>query len=199
MSDAARAFFDAIAPRYDREFARPREELRPRMIRLVALLGPPRDVLDLGVGTGRELSYLLDAGHRVVGLDFSDKMLAECARRARPIPCVHADLWRRLPFGDASFDAVLALFGTLAHAPHPGALAELGGEVARVLRPRGLFFAEAPAPAWARAHPTFVDAPTGARIDVTAPGPEEWRAAFAAFELDVGETPEELTVVARRA
>jgi len=196
MSDA-RAFFDAIAPRYDRVYARPREEMRPRMERLLALLGSPRDVLDLGVGTGRELSALLDAGHRVVGVDVSEKMIALCNQRTRPIRCLRADFWSGLPLPDASFDAVLALYGTLAHAPRAGALADLAREIARVLRPGGLFHAEAPTPAWAAAHPAFVDEATGARIAVVAPSADEWRAAFARFDVELTESGEELSVSAR--
>ena len=197
-AERTRAFFDAIASRYDRVFSRPRDESRPRMARLLSLLGPPRDVLDLGVGTGRELSELLDAGHRVVGVDVSEKMLALCNQRARPIRCVLADFWRGLPFGDASFDAVIALFGTLAHARRAGALDDLAREALRVLRPGGLFFAEAPTPAWASAHPTFEDEATGARIDVIAPTMDAWRASFAAFDVAIAETSDELTIVGRR-
>ena len=77
-------------------------------------------MLDLGVGTGRELSALQDAGYAPVGLDASPAMLALCARRARPVPLVQADLWGALPFDDAAFDAAIALHGTLAHAPDAG-------------------------------------------------------------------------------
>jgi SAM-dependent methyltransferase len=192
-------FFDAIAARYDRDFARPRDEMRPRMERLLARLGPERDVLDLGVGTGPELHHLLDAGHRVVGVDVSEQMIALCNRRARPIRSVRADFWRGLPADDASFDAVIALFGSLAHPPAPSeeAYAALAREVARVLRPRGLFYAESPTPAWAAEHPVFEDGRTGARIRVVGPSAEAWRGAFAGFDVEVTEAEGELTVVAR--
>lgn len=145
---SAREFFDAIAPRYDRVYGLERDASRARMSRILDLLAPSSDVLDLGVGTGRELPALLDAGHRPVGLDFSPEMLALCRKRGRAVPLVEADLWQRLPFDDASFDAVIALHGTLAHPPDDEALARLPGEIARVLRPGGVFAAEVPTPAW---------------------------------------------------
>jgi SAM-dependent methyltransferase len=82
-----------------------------------------------------------------VGLDVSEAMLALCARRTRPVPLVHADLWERLPFDDASFDACLALHGTLAHPPNEEAYGLFAREVGRVVRAGGVFVVEAPAPA----------------------------------------------------
>jgi len=142
------AFFDAIAERYDRDYARTRDELRESVARALALIPRTGRILDLGVGTGCELPMLLDAGHEVVGLDISKAMLALCERRSRPVRVILGDLWQRLPFDDASFDAVLALFGTLSHAPSAEARAELPFEVARVLRPGGVFVAEVPTSAW---------------------------------------------------
>jgi SAM-dependent methyltransferase len=141
-------FFDAIASRYDRDYALPREHSRPRLARLLELLGPPGRVLDLGVGTGRELPALLDAGHEVRGLDLSPAMIALCNQRSRAIPVVQGDFWEPLPFEAASFDAVIALHGTLAHAPSDAALAPFAAEVGRVLREGGTFVAEVPRPSW---------------------------------------------------
>ncbi len=191
----ARAFFDAIAPRYDRVFAREPAELRAHVDRALTAIGEaPRDVLDLGVGTGLELPRLLDAGHRVVGVDVSPEMIALCNKRSRPIRCVEADFWQGLPFDDASFDAVIALFGTLAHAPDEKALARLAGEVGRVLREGGVFFAEVPSPKWADAHPAFVDEKTGERIAIRAQPASAWREAFAEFEGSIDDRDAELEI-----
>lgn len=143
-----RGFFDAIARRYDHDYALPKEESRPRLARLLEVLGAPKRILDLGVGTGRELPALLDAGHEVQGLDLSPAMIALCNKRGRSIPVVVGDLWEPLPFAPASFDAVIALHGTLAHAPSDASLAPFGAELDRVLGGKGVFVAEVPRPSW---------------------------------------------------
>lgn len=143
-------FFEAVAGRYDRAYALPTAESRRRMERVLAALPPaPLRVLDLGVGTGRELAALLDAGHSPVGIDASPAMLARCERRARPVPLVLADFWQPpLPFDEASFDAALALHGTLAHPADAAALEGLARELARVVRKGGTFVGEVPQPGW---------------------------------------------------
>lgn len=176
-------------------------------------------VLDLGVGTGRELSALLDAGHEPVGLDISPRMLEACARRARPVPLVLGDLWGKLPFRDGAFDAALALFGTLAHPPSDDALARFPSELARVLRSGGVFVAEVPSPAWLhalRGGPLEVgdfrltrtaddrmlheDRVVGVAIEARVLSPERWQALFGpAFAVRVDAADEnELFIVATR-
>lgn len=147
----AAPFFDAIAGRYERDYALSSAESRRRMervLRELAFAPAPLRVLDLGVGTGRELTALLDAGHAPTGLDASRAMLDCCARRARPVPLVLADLWAPLPFEEGAFDAAVALHGTLAHPPDDQAVARLAGELARVVRAGGALVFEVPSPAW---------------------------------------------------
>jgi SAM-dependent methyltransferase len=143
-------FFDAIAHRYDRVYAPSAAESLQRMTRVLAALprGPLR-LLDLGVGTGRELASLLDAGHEPTGVDSSSAMLERCSRRARPARLVCADFWQApLPFAQDAFDAVVALHGTLAHPPDRLAVNRLAAELARVVRPGGWLVAEVASPAW---------------------------------------------------
>lgn len=149
MTSDARRFFDAIAGRYERAYGLSAAESRARMDRVLKELpAAPARVLDLGVGTGRELTMLLDAGYEPTGVDLSPAMLERCARRARSIPLVEADFWAPLPFGDRAFDAAVALHGTLAHPPDDAAPARLAQELARVLRPGGIWIVEVPSPAW---------------------------------------------------
>jgi SAM-dependent methyltransferase len=204
--DAA-AFFDAIARRYDRVYAPSGAAARNRLLTSIARLPPASRVLDLGVGTGRALSALLDAGHAPTGLDVSAEMLAQCARRARPVPLVQADFWQPLPFEDRAFDGALALHGTLAHPPHESSLPQLVAELGRVLRPGGVFVAEVPAPAWLDALdalPAEADAPFAirrsgvascthedrvARVSISgvALSRERWESIFAPrFDVQVG-------------
>ncbi len=147
MSDRrdARAFFDAVARRYDRVYALSGAASRERMARVVRAITGRKRVLVLGIGTGRELPALLDAGHEPTGLDVSPEMIAICNKRSRTVPIVLADLWSPLPFADASFDAALALHGTIAHPPRDGAFGALARELERVLVPGGVFVAEVPA------------------------------------------------------
>jgi SAM-dependent methyltransferase len=219
---SAERFFDSIARRYDRVYAPSSRDTRARMERVLAEIPAGARVLDLGVGTGRELSILQDAGHTVVGVDVSREMLAICARRARPIELVRANFWEPLAFGDASFDAVIALHGTLAHPPNGAAsVASLARGIARVLTPGGAFVAELPSRA-RRARATrgdderrvriiagvgagdvcvYEDIVTGASIEAWVPDVTAWRVALgAALAVSVDPIGEdELIVRARRA
>jgi SAM-dependent methyltransferase len=125
-------------------------------------------VLDLGVGTGRELTALLDAGYEPTGVDAARSMLERCARRGRAVPLVEADFWEPLPFPDGSFDCAVALHGTLAHPPDDAALPRLAQELARVVRPGGTWVVEVPSLAWLEAA-TKVAMPAGQRLTRTGP------------------------------
>jgi SAM-dependent methyltransferase len=213
-------FFETIARRYDRVYGLDARATRERMVRVVELLpAAPARVLDLGVGTGRELGALQDAGYEVTGLDMSPAMLALCARRARPVPLVQADLWGPLPFPDASFDAAVALHGTLAH-PRGGAAAaytSLARELGRVVRLGGVVVAEVPSNEWLRRTEVVEagdarivrtasdrllheDRAAGIAIEAVVPTDEEWRAAFEPeFDVSVEALGEaERRVVARK-
>jgi 2-polyprenyl-6-hydroxyphenyl methylase/3-demethylubiquinone-9 3-methyltransferase len=122
--------FDALQGRFKSELASNDYRLRG----IVDALGPlaGRRVLDLGCGKGRFARALARRGARVVGLDLSAAMLAE----ADDLDRVRASA-RRLPFGSANFDGVIAIevFEHLASA----SIDEVCREVRRVLRPGGTF------------------------------------------------------------
>jgi SAM-dependent methyltransferase len=93
-------------------------------------------VVELGCGTGRHVTRILDDGAAAyVGVDGSPGMLAIArARRADPrARFVEADLATSLPLPDAGFDLALVVLVL----EHVRALAPLFGEVKRLLRPAG--------------------------------------------------------------
>src|ERR1700679_2433217 len=73
-----RTMFNAIAPDYDRFNSWASLGLHQRWRKeLVRCIPSPSRVLDLATGTG-DVAFLADrAGHSVVGLDFSEAMLAK--------------------------------------------------------------------------------------------------------------------------
>lgn len=214
-------FFEAIALRYDRDYLPDARFTRERMRRITAELFAGARVLDLGIGTGREVPALLDAGALVTGLDASPRMLEVCAKRARPVPLVQADFYAGLPFPDGSFDAVLALHGTLSHPPSEDALASLMREIARVLSPRGKLVLEAPHPRWLAelesrpqddgtrlavradaARSRHEDRKAGVVVEATVRDEAEWTALLAPFfatSVEAVSPSEQLVVACKRA
>ncbi len=93
--------------------------------RLCAPLLPDGRVLDLGCGVGHSFSEL--APRESVGLDLDPEALAGQQRET-----VVADM-REIPFGDASFAAVLSV-QSIEHVPDHRRVLE---EIARVLEPEG--------------------------------------------------------------
>lgn len=104
---------------------------------LHALLGLFRigRVLDVGCGDGALIQLVAPRAEAAVGIDTNRKVLAAAKRRLAGLPHValrHGDM-HQLPFGDASFDAVL-LMNALDCSEDP---ARALREAARVLRPGG--------------------------------------------------------------
>lgn len=95
-------------------------------------------VLDLACGAGAMIDRLARPGRTVIGLDRSPAELGEARARGRG-PLVRGDAFY-LPFADGSLDAVVSSLGLAVVANRPRLLAE----VARVLRPGGVFAALTP-------------------------------------------------------
>ena len=111
MSDPIRAFWDEAADGFDAE---PDHGLRDAAVRdawtrrLRAWLPPaPCDVLDLGCGTGSLALLAVEAGHRVVGVDLSPRMVERArAKLARAATVLIGDA-ANPPVGDRRFDVAL--------------------------------------------------------------------------------------------
>ena len=125
----------------------------PALVRLLALPAGG-ELLEVGCGRGVALAPLarLLRPSAVAGVDVDGELVREAdgaVRAAGLSASLHAADVRALPFADESFDLVVD-FGTCYHvAGADRALAE----IARVLRPDGLFVHETPL-AQALAHPT---------------------------------------------
>jgi len=95
-------------------------------------------VLEVGCGAGQCGRWLRSRGVRdVVAFDLSFRQLQHSRRidgeTGHRLPTVQADA-QRLPFADASFDAVFSSFGAFPFVPSAD---DALGEAARVLRPGG--------------------------------------------------------------
>jgi ubiquinone/menaquinone biosynthesis C-methylase UbiE len=108
--------------------------LRREYARTLERVPLPRglDVLDLGTGTGNLAAAMLARGHRVTGVDFSERSLARARRSCPGTRLVLADLFELDAFRAGSFDLV-----TLAYVLHgvPAALRPaVLGHAARIAR-----------------------------------------------------------------
>jgi SAM-dependent methyltransferase len=151
FEDIVRAEFDSLAERYTE-----RVEQNPfaKYIRLRSAerfgraFGGHDPILELGPGTGIETLELLRAGHRVIAVDISPRMIELLHHRA-----VEAKLDSRLEtrvgsigqlpsilhdLPSGSIGGVLSTFGALNLDPH---LDRLPAELTRLVRPGAVFFA----------------------------------------------------------
>ncbi|HZR81421.1 MAG TPA: class I SAM-dependent methyltransferase [Candidatus Binatia bacterium] len=95
---------------------------------------PAGAALDAACGTGRHTAYLVERGHRAIGVDATPEMLAR-ARERVPGAEFREGTLERLPVETATIDlAVCSL--ALTHVPDP---TRAIAEIARVLGPGGRF------------------------------------------------------------
>ncbi|HYI24162.1 MAG TPA: class I SAM-dependent methyltransferase [Thermomicrobiales bacterium] len=145
IQDAAdvRRMFDRIVPRYDlmnRIMTGGRDKAwRKRVARQAADSAPAGTarVLDVATGTG-DLAFATAASGaaEVIGLDFSEGMIAEARRKAGSHPgnvsFVVGDAMA-IPFDDGTFDACTVGFGLRNMPDYDAAIASM----ARILKPGG--------------------------------------------------------------
>jgi demethylmenaquinone methyltransferase/2-methoxy-6-polyprenyl-1,4-benzoquinol methylase len=131
---AVEEMFDRISPVYDTMNRLMTAGLDRRWRRLTAqaVVRPGDRVLDACCGTGDLALAAAEAGGRVTGLDFSERMLARAARKSESVEWVRGDLLA-LPFEDGSFEAATVGFGIRNVEDLESGLREL----ARVLGPGG--------------------------------------------------------------
>lgn len=96
-------------------------------------------ILDLGVGGGRTTPVLSSIAQRYVGADYSEAMVAACRLRWPALEFVHCDATAMPCFADQSFDAVVFPFNGIDVIRSDEGRVSCLAEVARVLRPGGVF------------------------------------------------------------
>jgi demethylmenaquinone methyltransferase/2-methoxy-6-polyprenyl-1,4-benzoquinol methylase len=134
-AEGVQRMFDRIAPVYDamNRVMTVGLDQRWRKATVHEAVRPGDYVLDACCGTGDLAVAASKAGAaRVVGLDFSERMLGRARRKAPELEWVQGDVLT-LPFEDASFESAVVGFGVRNVEDLEAALKELR----RVLRPGG--------------------------------------------------------------
>ena len=131
---AVKGMFDRIAPVYDvmNRVMTAGLDRRWRKLAVSQVVWPGDRVLDACCGTGDLAVEAERRGGRVVGLDFSPKMLERARKKSGAVEWIQGDALA-LPFPDGDFDAATVGFGVRNLADLESGLKEL----ARVLRPGG--------------------------------------------------------------
>jgi demethylmenaquinone methyltransferase/2-methoxy-6-polyprenyl-1,4-benzoquinol methylase len=133
-ADEVRGMFDRIAPVYDvmNRVMTAGLDRRWRRLAVGEVVWPGDRVLDSCCGTGDLAIEAERRGGRVVGLDFSGRMLERAREKSGTIEWVQGDALA-LPFADGEFDSATVGFGVRNLDDLDRGLREL----ARVLRPGG--------------------------------------------------------------
>jgi ubiquinone/menaquinone biosynthesis C-methylase UbiE len=138
-ADLASAYFRENAPQWHRirSLYVDEREVEAALVDIIAS-AEPRDLLDVGTGTGRLLEILAPRVGRVLGIDQSREMLSvarvNLERAGLGNGSVRLGDMYQLALSDASFDAVV-IHQVLHYADRPAAAI---AEAARVLRPNGI-------------------------------------------------------------
>jgi demethylmenaquinone methyltransferase / 2-methoxy-6-polyprenyl-1,4-benzoquinol methylase len=197
--DSVRGMFDRIAPVYDamNRVMTVGLDRRWRKLAVSEVVWPGDRVLDACCGTGDLAVEAERRGGRVVGLDFSERMLERARKKSGAIEWVQGDALA-LPFGEGEFDAATVGFGVRNLADLEGGLRELarvlkpGGKLAvlEITRPRGIlrpFFRlwfDVVVPLLGRVLPggeAYTSLPASVR---RFPGPDDLSALFEAAGFD---------------
>lgn len=108
----------------------------------------PNSIIDLGTAEGRMLNKLGEKFPKCscVGVEYNNE-LVDMARELFPtLDIRQGDVQNLKDFGKGSFDVAVAT-AVIEHVENPGSFVQ---QVARILRPGGLFIITAPDPFWER-------------------------------------------------
>lgn len=136
QSEIAAAYND-WAETYDIYPNRTRD-LAAEVLKQVDLNLAGRKIVEVGCGTGRNTTWLAERAAEIVGLDFSEEMLARARSRVNDprVRFIQHDARTTWPLTDVSAEVVIAML-ILEHVED---LAPVFAEAARVLSSGGQFF-----------------------------------------------------------
>lgn len=102
-----------------------------------------KSILDMGCGRGGHALFLAKHGCHVAGVDFS-RVALDAARKTtnskkNKVSFIKADIAKKLPFPDKSFDAVICMGNTFGVLPTASLCKRCLGEVRRLARRDVLF------------------------------------------------------------
>ena len=137
MKDAFTKFehegWERVADKYDSTWSTSTRQFIPPLLD-AAQVFDKMSILDVGCGPGYVSGACAERGAVPIGLDFSAEMISIAQKMFPRIEFRQGDA-QNLPFGDESFDRVVANFALLHLAEPERAMAE----AARVLKPGGRF------------------------------------------------------------
>lgn len=132
--DHSKDAYGSIARFYDRVLGSMTVSVRSRALRLNPA-APGLRVLDVGCGTGVYLEAYADAGADCTGIDLSPAMLDVAAERLGDRAHLELGDATNMPFGDASFDLVIA--SLFLHELDQGTRSTVLDEMARTVTTGG--------------------------------------------------------------
>ncbi len=111
---------------------------RAEQAALNAIADEVRDkrLLDLGVGAGRTVRAMREISRDYIGIDYVDKMVAECRRHFPGVRFEQADARDLSIFGDSTFSLIAFFCNGISMVDHEGRIAILK-EAYRLLAPGG--------------------------------------------------------------
>lgn len=102
IADFYAASMDTYTPEVDRKL-------------FLSYLAPSSMILDVGSAAGRDSIFFTQQGHKTIGIDLSQKLLAIARYKAPSLTFIHDDIRKKI-FPNESFDAVWAC-AVLLHLP----------------------------------------------------------------------------------
>lgn len=111
--------------------------LQYQLTQFTSYIAKKAKILDIGSGCGRDVHYLMEEGHDVIGIDLSKNLVKEAKKRVPTGRFIHMDMLE-LDFDDESFDGIWC-HATLCHVLKKDAIKALE-EMHRVLKSGGVIY-----------------------------------------------------------